>query len=55
MLKTLRALDRHPEIEHDTARGVYRVVIVDIPREEVDRVRAHLATLGHANVLVRRE
>ena len=55
MLKTLRALDRRPEIEHDAARGVYRVVIVDIPREEVDRVRAYLATLGHANVLVRRE
>ena len=55
MLKKLRALDRPPQIEHDAARGLYRVVIVDVPNEEVGRVRAHLAALGHANVLVRRE
>ena len=55
MLKKLRAFDRAPQIEHDAARGLYRVVIVDVPSEEVDRVRAHLAALGHANVLIRRD
>lgn len=55
VLERLRAYNLAPQLEHDAARGLHRVVIVDIPNNEVDLLRARLAALGYGNVLIRRE
>lgn len=55
VIERLRAYNLAPQLEHDAARGLHRVVIVDIPNNEVDLLRARLAALGYGNVLIRRE